>query len=558
MIDSLSIRNVVLIDKLDLTFEKGLGVFTGETGAGKSILLDSLSLILGARGDSSLVRFGENQLSVAAEFSDIAPEVVSFLQEQGIECEDKSILIRRVVTKDGKSKAFINDQNVSISFLKSIGDNLVEIHGQFSTHSLLNPSTHLFVLDTFAKLSEECAQVKSLWIEYKKAQNETIAAEEKLKNAATQKEYLEQSLEDLEKLNPEIGEEETLVQKRTNLMNSEKILSAIQSAFELISDEQKGSSRQLSMAARHLEKASQYDEKSFTEIIDLLDQAQNLLSETEYKLEQITENFGDTSELPSIDDRLFALRAAARRHQTTIDDLPNLITRLKQELIQIDQADDTLLKLKEKEKELLSTYQKAALDLSNKRLKAALRLDDKVKQELPALKLEKAVFKTSVTQKDLSTATETGIDDVAFTVSTNTGTPLAPLNKIASGGELSRFMLALKVNLAKQSALPTIVFDEIDSGVGGATADAIGSRLNKLAADCQVLAVTHAPQVASYGHQHWTVSKAEKEGKIITSVKKLSSAERLNEVARMLSGSEITKTAITMAEELLLKQGSLL
>ena len=558
MIDSLSIRNVVLIDKLDLTFEKGLGVFTGETGAGKSILLDSLSLILGARGDSSLVRFGENQLSVAAEFSDIAPEVVSFLQEQGIECEDKSILIRRVVTKDGKSKAFINDQNVSISFLKSIGDNLVEIHGQFSTHSLLNPSTHLFVLDTFAKLSEECAQVKSLWIEYKKAQNETIAAEEKLKNAATQKEYLEQSLEDLEKLNPEIGEEETLVQKRTNLMNSEKILSAIQSAFELISDEQKGSSRQLSMAARHLEKASQYDEKSFTEIIDLLDQAQNLLSETEYKLEQITENFGDTSELPSIDDRLFALRAAARRHQTTIDDLPNLITRLKQELIQIDQADDTLLKLKAKEKELLSTYQKAALNLSNKRQKAALRLDDKVKQELPALKLEKAVFKTSVTQKDLSTATETGIDDVAFTVSTNTGTPLSPLNKIASGGELSRFMLALKVNLAKQSALPTIVFDEIDSGVGGATADAIGSRLNKLAADCQVLAVTHAPQVASYGHQHWTVSKAEKEGKIITSVKKLSSAERLNEVARMLSGSEITKTAITMAEELLLKQGSLL
>ena len=558
MIDSLSIRNVVLIDKLDLTFEKGLGVFTGETGAGKSILLDSLSLILGARGDSSLVRFGENQLSVAAEFSDIAPEVVSFLQEQGIECEDKSILIRRVVTKDGKSKAFINDQNVSISFLKSIGDNLVEIHGQFSTHSLLNPSTHLFVLDTFAKLSEETLKVKSLWIEYKKAQNETIAAEEKLKNAATQKEYLEQSLEDLEKLNPEIGEEETLVQKRTNLMNSEKILSAIQSAFELISDEQKGSSRQLSMAARHLEKASQYDEKSFTEIIDLLDQAQNLLSETEYKLEQITENFGDTSELPSIDDRLFALRAAARRHQTTIDDLPNLITRLKQELIQIDQADDTLLKLKAKEKELLSTYQKAALDLSNKRQKAALRLDDKVKQELPALKLEKAVFKTSVTQKDLSTATETGIDDVAFTVSTNTGTPLAPLNKIASGGELSRFMLALKVNLAKQSALPTIVFDEIDSGVGGATADAIGSRLNKLAADCQVLAVTHAPQVASYGHQHWTVSKSEKEGKIITSVKKLSSAERLNEVARMLSGSEITKTAITMAEELLLKQGSLL
>ena len=558
MIDSLSIRNVVLIDKLDLTFEKGLGVFTGETGAGKSILLDSLSLLLGTRADSSLVRYGENQLSVAAEFSAIAPEVISFLSEQGIECEDGNILIRRVVTKDGKSKSFINDQNVSVSFLKAIGENLVEIHGQFSTHSLLNPSTHLFVLDTFGKLTNETSKTKDLWHQYQDAVKKTLEAKEKLENATKQKEYLEQSLEDLEKLNPLDGEEELLVQKRTNLMNSEKILSSTGAAYQLLADEQNGVERQLSLATRHLEKASQYDEKSFTEIIDILDQAQNLLSEAEYKIEQITENFGDTSELPIIDDRLFALRAAARRHQTNIDDLPNLIQRLKQELIAIDNADDTLKQLESQEQNLFKLFIEQAEKLSEKRKKTAAQLDEKVKTELPALKLEKAIFKTIVESKTYEEASETGLDSVSFTVSTNTGTPLAPLHKIASGGELSRFMLALKVNLAKQSALPTIVFDEIDSGVGGSTADAIGSRLNKLASDCQVLAVTHAPQVASYGLQHWTVSKSEKEGKIITSVQKLTNEERLQEIARMLSGDKITQTGLDMAKELLFKQKNLL
>ena len=558
MIDSLSIRNVVLIDKLDLTFEKGLGVFTGETGAGKSILLDSLSLLLGARADSSLVRYGENQLSVAAEFSAIAPEVISFLSEQGIECEDGNILIRRVVTKDGKSKSFINDQNVSVSFLKAIGENLVEIHGQFSTHSLLNPSTHLFVLDTFGKLTNETSKTKDLWHQYQDAVKKTLEAKEKLENATKQKEYLEQSLEDLEKLNPLDGEEELLVQKRTNLMNSEKILSSTGAAYQLLADEQNGVERQLSLATRHLEKASQYDEKSFTEIIDILDQAQNLLSEAEYKIEQITENFGDTSELPIIDDRLFALRAAARRHQTNIDDLPNLIQRLKQELIAIDNADDTLKQLESQEQNLFKLFIEQAEKLSEKRKKTATQLDEKVKTELPALKLEKAIFKTIVESKTYKEASKTGLDSVSFTVSTNTGTPLAPLHKIASGGELSRFMLALKVNLAKQSALPTIVFDEIDSGVGGSTADAIGSRLNKLASDCQVLAVTHAPQVASYGLQHWTVSKSEKEGKIITSVQKLTNEERLQEIARMLSGDKITQTGLDMAKELLFKQKNLL
>ena len=554
MLASLSIRNVVLIDKLDLTFENGLGVFTGETGAGKSILLDSLSLILGARADSSLVRHGENQLSVSAEFTKLPPKVLSLLDEQDIEIEDDTILIRRTITKEGKSKSFINDEPVSVSFLKSIGECLVEIHGQFSTHGLLNPSNHLSVLDSFGNLHSDVLKTKELWQTYKNACNETKKIREKLETANQQKEYLEQSINDLEAINPQKDEESTLVQKRTNLMNSEKILACTDTAFQLLNDEQKGVIHQLSQISRQIEKASQYNESAFQDILNNIYQAQELLTDAEGQLEQTTEQWSDISELPAIDDRLFSLRAMARRYKTTIDELPDLIENFKKELSSIEHADTLLDKLIQKEKEDLQAYMEQAQKLSKKRIQTAQKLDERVKEELPDLKLEKAKFKTSVTQKEFSLASDTGLDEILFTVSTNTGTPLAPLNKIASGGELSRFMLALKVNLAKETALPTLIFDEIDSGVGGATADAIGNRLKRLATDCQVLTVTHAPQVAAYGLQHWTVSKTEKQGKVITNVNKLSDTERLNEIARMLSGSTITKTAEIMAKELLEKQ----
>ncbi len=554
MFASLSIRNVVLIDKLDLTFDKGLGVFTGETGAGKSILLDSLSLILGARADSSLVRYGENQLSVSAEFTNLPPHVLALLTDQGIEVNDDTILIRRIITKEGKSKSFINDEPVSVSFLKSIGENLVEIHGQFSTNGLLNPATHLSVLDAFGNLQNEVLKTKELWQTYKNACSETKKVREKLETAQQQKEYLEQSLNDLEAINPQKGEEASLVKKRTNLMNSEKILACTDMAFQLLDDEQKGIIHQLSQVSRQIEKAGSYDTNAFQDILNNIYQAQELLTETESQLEQITEQWLDISELPVIDDRLFALRAMARRHKTDIESLPDLINQFRTELASIDQADTLLNELIEKEKSALNNYLQQAENLSQKRQKAAKRLDENVKKELPDLKLGKATFKTSISQKDVSGASETGLNEVLFTVSTNTGTPLAPLNKIASGGELSRFMLALKVNLAKETALSTIVFDEIDSGVGGATADAIGNRLHRLATDCQVLTVTHAPQVAAYGSQHWTVSKSEKQGKVFTQVEKLNQQGRLNEIARMLSGSIITKTAEIMAKELLEKQ----
>ena len=550
MLDSLSIRNVVLIDKLDLVFEKGLGVFTGETGAGKSILLDSLSLILGARADSSLVRHGENQLSVSASFSSIPQTVQDLLNEQEIDFEDDTLIIRRIITKDGKSKSFINEQSVSVSFLKTIGENLVEINGQFSTHGLLNPSTHLSVLDSFGKLSDQTQKVKTFWNSYKQAHLKTIQKKEEFEKLVLQKDYLEQSLKDLKDVNPQEDEEEILTNQRTNLMNSEKILTLTDKAFHLLNNDESGIINQLAQVSRQIEKASNYSD-SFQEILSLIDQAQELISEASYSLEQKTEEWGDISDLPSIDERLFKLRSLARKHQVNICELPQLITQIESELDAIEKIDNTLDILQQEEKQAFEDYQQQALILSKNRQETANILDASIKNELPALKLEKAQFKTLLSQKE---ASETGVDDVIFTVSTNTGTPPAPLNKIASGGELSRFMLALKVNLAKESALPTLIFDEIDSGVGGATADAIGSRLNRLATDCQVLAVTHSPQVASFGSQHWTVSKAEKEGKITTSVNKLSKTERLSEIARMLSGSEITKTAEIMAHELLNKK----
>lgn len=551
MLNLLSIRNVVLIDKLDLTFENNFGVFTGETGAGKSILLDSLSLILGARADSSLVRHGEEQLSVTAEFSNLPLNILTLLKEQGIEIDDESIIIRRVVTKEGKNKSFINDQSVSVNFLKTIGENLVEIHGQFSTHGLLNPSTHLSVLDSFGKLNNEVKKTKELYHLYHQSKKEVSTLQEQLRKTAEQKEYLEQSLDDLEKINPQKGEEEFLISKRNLLMNSEKILTCINTAYQILSNEQNGVINQLSQTSRQIEKASNYDEKSFDEPIQLIYQAQDIVTELTDKIEQLSNQWGNLDELPSIDDRLFSLRALARKHQTDIESLPDLIEKIKSELNTIEQSDSLLLQLEQKEKETLEKYLVQANALSEKRKKIAKLLDERINKELPALKLEKALFKTDII--NTNTYNPIGIDDVVFTISTNTGTPFAPLNKIASGGELSRFMLALKVNLAKESSLPTIIFDEIDSGVGGATADAIGSRLKRLSKDCQVLSVTHSPQVASFADQHFLVSKKENNNKVTTNVLELNNAERLEEIARMLSGAKITKNAENMAKELLEK-----
>lgn len=554
MLISLSIRNVVLIDKLDLTFEKGLGIFTGETGAGKSILLDSLSLILGSRTDTGLIRHGQTQLSVTAGFSPSPQsDVWTLLSDQDIEVEDNTLLIRRTINADGKSKAFINDQAVSLTFLKLIGEQLVEIHGQFATHGLLNPTTHLSVLDSYGQLSEQATLCRQSFLAYKETQKNKKEAENRLLNAQIEKEFLQTSIQDLEFLNPKTDEEETLTTKRTVLMNSEKVISCTDSAYQLLTDDQKGIVHQLTLTSRQLEKAEQFSNGAFQEILNTIYQAQEALSDASCQLETLTEKWGDISELPQIDDRLFALRAIARKHQTSIHELPTLLEKFKTDLAALEKGVETITHLKNAEKQAFETYLNQAEALSKARQKVADILDAKVAQELPDLKLEKAIFKTKVTSRSKEQGDETGIDDVVFLISTNKGVPPSPLNKVASGGELSRFMLALKVNLAKADAIETLIFDEVDSGIGGATADAVGLRLKRLSEECQVLAVTHAPQVAAHGIHHWTVSKNEQEGGITTQVKHLSQNDRLQEIARMLSGAQITPVAQEMAKELLEK-----
>ncbi len=555
MLTALSIRNVVLIEKLDLDFDKGLCVFTGETGAGKSILLDSLGLTLGVRADSSLVRHGCDNLSVSAAFSlaKIHP-VWAVLAEQGIEADTQDdIILKRTVTKDGKSRAFINDQPVSATLLKTVGDALVEIHGQFASHRLLNPATHLGVLDAYGNLSdlvEVCQQAYHTWQQNKSVRED---AEQRLTEAEQEETFLRDSIADLRQLNPQVHEEDELMQKRALLMNAEKIISGLNGAYQLLSDDGQGASARTGQALRQLEKVNALADDEFQNIVAVTEQAQTALVDAVAELEQAMQKWGDVSELPDIDDRLFALKDMARKHRVTVAELPALLSDFESKLSSLDGGRDEIIALRKAEDSARLVYIEQAQKLSDARQKTAEILDKKVAEELPALKLSKASFKTEIEQIPPHEWTANGMDKVVFLVSTNTGVPYAPIHKVASGGELARFMLALKVNLATAERLATLIFDEVDAGIGGAVADAVGERLARLSADCQVLVVTHSPQVAAYGAHHYVVGKSESNGRVITEVRPISDEARLMEVARMLSGATITESGKNMAQELLNK-----
>lgn len=555
MLTALSIRNVVLIEKLDLEFQKGLCVFTGETGAGKSILLDSLSLALGARADSSLVRHGCDSLSVSAAFQvSLSHPVHQVLIEHGLsEDGQDEIILKRTVNKDGKGKAFINDQPVSAAMLKSIGDSLVEIHGQFASHHLLNPATHLGVLDAYGNLTEtvaECRRAYKMW-QYKKSLRDT--AEQRLMQAEQEEVYLRDSIADLKELNPIVGEEEELVRKRAALMNGEKIMACLNTAYQLMADETHGATSQVDRALKQLEKADLLSGEKFRDMLMMVEQAENLLVDVVADLEQATQTWSDVSQLPFIDDRLFALKDMARKHHVPVADLTKLLSEFEQKLKALDGGRDEIVSLRKEEETARLDYIECAQKLSVERLSVAKKLDANVADELPALKLSKASFMTEIQELPAEQWDEKGIDKVLFLVSTNKGVPYAPIHKIASGGELARFMLALKVNLAAAEQLTTLIFDEVDTGIGGATAAAVGERLAKLSDDCQVLVVTHSPQVASYGDNHYVVGKAELNGVVITDVCEVIKQDRLMEVARMLSGVDITDSGKQMAQELLKK-----
>ena len=552
MLTALSIRDVVLIERLDLSFDGGLSVFTGETGAGKSILLDSLGLALGARAESGLVRHGTAQAVVTAEFDPPANHPArTLLAEQDMEAADGPLLLRRVLTADGRSRAYVNDQTVSVGLLRKVGDELVEIHGQFESHGLLDSATHLGVLDSFAGQAEIRTALAGAWTTWRDAARARAEAEADLARAKAEEEHLRQVHEDLAALAPKPGEEAELAASRAVMMHGEKLLEAMNAAQGALTH--KGEvEASLRSAARALERVAEKAEGKLDPVIAALDRAAQEASEATNLLERASAEIDlDPRHLEKVEERLFALRAAARKHQVAVDELPLLLDRLGRQLAQLEGGGDGLARLARAEQAARTAYLEQARALSKARLGAAARLDKAVAAELPPLKLDKARFQTRVTQVDEAQWGPSGLDQVGFEVATNPGSAPGPLGKIASGGELSRFMLALKVVLARISSTPTIVFDEVDSGIGGAVAAAVGERLGRLAESLQILVVTHSPQVAARGGHHYRVAKAEAAGKVATGVERLSPEARREEVARMLSGEVITDHARAAADALM-------
>lgn len=552
MLQSLSIRNVVLIDKLDLDFRSGLSVLTGETGAGKSILLDSLGLVIGNRAETSLIRHGEEKLSVTAVFSlpAAASPVWELFSENELEVEDE-LVIKRVLNRDGKGKIFINDQAVSARLLKEIGRNLVEVHGQFDNQGLLNPANHRDVLDAFGNYPQLLSAVKEAYAALRHTRKERINAENNIAAAKTEEENLRHWVNELEKAAPEVGEEEQLGQRRLELMNAEKIIENLSHAYGLLTQNADVQTA-LRQAQTAIYKANDMVDGKYSEIIDDLEQAMIEASEALNKIEAASENVSlDTGELEEIESRLFLLRGLARKHQTTMDELPAVLEDFKQKLSNIEFGEEGLDRLRKAEEQARLAYLKTANELSRGRKAAALKLDAAVMQELPPLKMEKARFVTQVESVDEASWNENGSDNVWFSVATNPNSPQGPINKIASGGELARFMLALKVNLAQTSSVETMIFDEVDAGIGGATAQAVGDRLARLSSGVQVMVVTHSPQVAARGSCHFKVEKSTQNNITTTTVRELGEQDKCEEIARMLAGETISDEARAAAKVLL-------
>ena len=552
MLLSLSIQNVVLINRLDLDFNPGFSVLTGETGAGKSILLDSLGLVTGKRAETSLIRQGEEKLAVTAIFDSQKGNkpLQELLAENELESGDE-IIIKRVLSRDGKGKIFFNDQLISAKLLKEIGKYLVEIHGQFDNQGLLNPATHLDILDAYGNYEQALCAVKSAYREYKAAINARQEAEENIRRAKDEEENLRHWVKELEQINPQKGEEEELSRRRHELMNAEKIIESLDHAYAALT-QGKDITSALRQAQAAVDRANGYVNGRFDELYQTLDRALIEASDAIDQLETASSEVSlDSNEQEKIDGRLFALKDLARKHGVLPDDLPATLLDFKQKLNTIELGEDGIKALRQKEQEKRQIYLETANQLHQLRQQTASRLDSLIMQELPPLKMEKAKFQTQITKQGENSWSEKGFDEVCFTVSTNPNSPQGPINKIASGGELSRFMLALKVNLAESSGVGTMIFDEVDAGIGGATAQAVGERLARLGEKVQVLVVTHSPQVAAKGTQHFKVQKSTKENITTTTVQELSQEERREEIARMLAGETVSSEARAAAQVLL-------
>ncbi|MCA3419643.1 MAG: DNA repair protein RecN [Roseomonas sp.] len=554
MLASLAIRDVVLIEKLDLSFDTGLAVLTGETGAGKSILLDSLGLALGHRAEAGLVRAGQAQASVAAAFLP-SPDHPCFeiLRDQGISAEDELVL-RRVLQADGKSRAFINDQPVSVALLKRLGAMLVEVQGQHEQVGLADPATHAGLLDAFGALDGERSTTANAWAAWRDATRRLAAAREAIASAQREEEWLRHAVGELTDLAPEEGEEDALAAERQKLQQGERRAEAIAAALgELTPRDRRAASpaRALREAARALERLPPPNEEA-QPAIQALAAAQDALSEAETLLTRLMNETGpDPRRLEQVEERLFALRAAARKHSVPVSELATLLSSLRSRLEALDAGAGEVAALQAAEAKARSSYIAAASKLSAARRKSGSALEKALAEELPPLKLDRARLVIDITARDESAWGADGQDRVTFLVATNPGQTPGPLAKIASGGELSRLMLALKVVLARGSPVPTLIFDEVDSGIGGATAAAVGERLARVADRVQVLVVTHSPQVAARGTRHFRVAKQVKGQRAETRVEILDQAERHEELARMLAGEKVTEAARAAARSLL-------
>ena len=555
MLAALSIRDIVLIDRLDLEFRPGLCVLTGETGAGKSILLDAFTLAIGGRGDASLVRQGASQGQVTATFDLAAGHpVLRLLADNGLE-PNATLILRRIQSADGRTRAFINDVAVGVQLSREVGRALVEIHGQHDDRALIDPSGHRDLVDAFGGLSVEAEAVAAAWETWRSAEDERARHAAEIASIRANADYVSHALDELVRLNPQTGEEEALASRRQLMMHAEKIAGELNEALDALEGEGTSGTR-LAAALRRIERQTGTGGPLLASVAEALER---VLAETHTAHSKIEEALAATAfephELERAEERLFALRALARKHRVGVDDLPAFVARLETELAALEQGETRLDELTAATDAARDAYASAASSLSEARKEAAARLDEEVLAELAPLKLDKARLITRIETMSLHDGGPSGIDRVAFWVRTNPGTEPGPLMKVASGGELARVILALKVVLAARGSAPTLVFDEVDAGVGGATAAAVGERLARLGARVQVLAVTHAPQVAALANEHMLIAKEAVHGpqgeSMATRVVVLDGERRREEIARMLAGQTITDEARAAADRLM-------
>ena len=547
MLRQLAIHNIVLVERLELEFEPGLGVLTGETGAGKSILLDAVGLALGARGDSALVRAGQESASVSAEIElPRGHPAFALLDDQGIATETgEALIVRRTLKSDGGSRAFVGGASVPAGLLKDLGLLAVEIHGQHDDRGLLNPKGHRALLDAFGKLGT--AVVEGGFAEVTRIEAELLEARSAAAAAERDREWLEHASGEIEALAPEEGEETRLAEERAAMQAGVKAGESLTGLDELLGGSE-GALAQLRQAARRIERGAA-EHPLLADALAALDRALIEASEAEDRIARAAEAMAfDPARLDQVEARLFDIRGLARKHRVEPDQLAELRSRMREQLAAIEAGGERIAELDRQLVEARKTYSAAAAALSKQRHEAARRLDVAVASELAPLKLDAARFRTAIAAAEPGPS---GTDRVEFEVSTNPGAPFGPLTRIASGGELSRFILALKVALAEAGSAATMIFDEVDRGVGGAVASAIGERLARLAKQSQVLVVTHSPQVAARASHHYRIEKSHGADGTRTNVRKLGADERREEIARMLSGASITEEARAQASRLL-------